>query len=102
MTLPACTLNWIIQVNRPLIRDMKLLYQCLSLTNSARRTQFKHCRPYAVQAHGTPSLQVFNRHAKYLQKQRAAADVEISRKVDYLKDEVASRLCERLLVNLWF
>ncbi|KAK5800517.1 hypothetical protein VI817_002729 [Penicillium citrinum] len=32
-----------------------------------------------------------------LEKERAAMNVEESRKVDYLKDEVAMRLCERLL-----
>lgn len=55
-------------------------------------------RKYAIQTPGAPTLDVFNRHTKYLQKERAAADVETSRKVDYLRDEVASRLCERLLV----
>lgn len=44
-------------------------------------------------------LQVFNDNSKHLQRERAAADVEGSRKVDYLRDEVASRLCERLLVS---
>lgn len=43
-------------------------------------------------------LQVFNDKTKYLQRERAAADVEASRRVDYLRDEVADRLCERLLV----
>ena len=43
-------------------------------------------------------LQVFNDNTKYLQRERAAADVEASRRVDYLRDEVADRLCERLLV----
>ena len=43
-------------------------------------------------------LQVFNDNTKQLQRERAAADVEASRRVDYLRDEVASRLCERLLV----
>jgi NADH dehydrogenase [ubiquinone] 1 alpha subcomplex assembly factor 5 len=56
-------------------------------------------RNYAVQAPGKPSLEVFNRQTKHLQKDRAARSVEQSRKVDYLKDEVAMRLCERLLVN---
>ncbi|KAK5709168.1 hypothetical protein LTS12_028118, partial [Elasticomyces elasticus] len=42
-------------------------------------------------------LEVFNRKAKQLQKDRAAINVDQSRKVDYLKDEVAMRLCERLL-----
>jgi NADH dehydrogenase [ubiquinone] 1 alpha subcomplex assembly factor 5 len=55
-------------------------------------------RSYAVQSPGSPTLQVFNRHTKYLQKERAAANIERSRQVDYLKDEVAMRLSERLLV----
>ncbi|EEP82663.1 hypothetical protein UREG_07528 [Uncinocarpus reesii 1704] len=54
-------------------------------------------RSYAVQAPGNPTLEIFNRKAKYLQKERAARNVEESRKVDYLKDEVAFRLSERLL-----
>ncbi|KAH8692725.1 S-adenosyl-L-methionine-dependent methyltransferase [Talaromyces proteolyticus] len=54
-------------------------------------------RNYAVQAPGKPSLEVFNRVAKHIQKERAARNVEQSRKVDYLKDEVAMRLCDRLL-----
>ncbi|KAI9672739.1 MAG: hypothetical protein M1831_000174 [Alyxoria varia] len=55
-------------------------------------------RGYAVAHPGAPAgLQVFNRNTKWLQKERAAADVEASRRVDYLRDEVASRLCERLL-----
>ncbi|KAH7346802.1 S-adenosyl-L-methionine-dependent methyltransferase [Rhexocercosporidium sp. MPI-PUGE-AT-0058] len=54
-------------------------------------------RRYAVQAPGSPTLQVFNRHTKYLQKERAASNTERSRQVDYLKDEVAMRLSERLL-----
>lgn len=45
-------------------------------------------------------LEVFNRKTKQLQKDRAAMNVEESRKVDYLKDEVAMRLCERLLVRI--
>lgn len=45
-------------------------------------------------------LQVFNSNTKHLQRERAASDVEGSRKVDYLRDEVAVRLCERLLVSI--
>lgn len=55
-------------------------------------------RSYASPTPGNPMLEVFNRKAKQLQKDRAAINVEHSRKVDYLKDEVAMRLCERLLV----
>ena len=58
------------------------------------------CRRYAVQAPGAPTLQVFNRHTKWQQRERAARKVEASRQVDYLRDEVASRLCERLLVSI--
>lgn len=62
------------------------------LSNTARRG-------YAVQAPGAPTLQVFNRHTKWLQKERAAANTETSRRVDYLRDEVANRLVDRLLVR---
>ncbi|PGH32931.1 hypothetical protein GX50_04275 [[Emmonsia] crescens] len=54
-------------------------------------------RSYAVQAPGAPTLEVFDRRTKLLQKERAGRNVELSRKVDYLKDEVAFRLSERLL-----
>jgi NADH dehydrogenase [ubiquinone] 1 alpha subcomplex assembly factor 5 len=57
-------------------------------------------RTYAVQAPGAPTLQVFNRQTKHLQKERAASNVGRSREVDYLRDEVAIRLSERLLVCL--
>ncbi|MCJ1384785.1 hypothetical protein MMC17_007903 [Xylographa soralifera] len=67
------------------------------LSPPAVRRRLLLSRNYAVQAPGAPTLQVFNRNTKYLQKERAAADAEHSRKVDYLKDEVATRLCERLL-----
>lgn len=56
-------------------------------------------RTYASQTPGNPMLEVFNRKTKHLQKDRAARNIEESRKVDYLKDEVAMRLCERLLVS---
>lgn len=56
-------------------------------------------RKFASQAPGNPVLEVFNRKVKHLQKDRAARNVEESRKVDYLKDEVAMRLCDRLLVS---
>ena len=45
-------------------------------------------------------LQVFNSNTKQLQRERAALDDEGSRRVDYLRDEVAIRLCERLLVSI--
>ena len=54
-------------------------------------------RFYAVQAPGAPTLEVFNQTIKYLQKERAASNVEHSRNADYLKNEVARRLVDRLL-----
>ncbi|QPC75310.1 hypothetical protein HYE68_006062 [Fusarium pseudograminearum] len=54
-------------------------------------------RFYAVQAAGAPRFQVFNRRTKWLQKERAGMNAEESRETDYLKDEVAIRLSERLL-----
>lgn len=70
------------------------------MPHPAIRRRLRCCtRGYAVQAPGAPTLQVFNRHIKYLQKERSALDVDTGRKVDYLKDEVAIRLCERLLVR---
>lgn len=55
-------------------------------------------RSFASQAPGSPVWEVFNRQTKHLQKDRAARNVEQSRQTDYVKDEVALRLCERLLV----
>lgn len=65
--------------------------------NSSFRSISK--RSYAIAAPGAPRLQVFNRKTKWLQRERAAQNVEGSRRVDYLRDEVASRLCERLMVS---
>ncbi|KAA8646188.1 hypothetical protein EYZ11_004779 [Aspergillus tanneri] len=53
-------------------------------------------RRFATQT-GNPVWEVFNRRVKHLQKDRAARHVVQSRQTDYLKDEVALRLCERLL-----
>lgn len=50
-----------------------------------------------MQSPGAPTLQIFNPHVKYQQKERAATNVEQSRATDYLKDEVAQRLVDRLL-----
>lgn len=82
-------------------RDAKMKPATLRpfLSQPAIRRWMCPSRSYAVQAPGSPTLQVFNRHTKYQQKERAAANVERSRQVDYLKDEVAMRLSERLLVS---
>ncbi len=62
-------------------------------------------RPYATQSPGPPprpqpqgQYQVFDARAKWLQKERAATrDAARGREAEYLRDEVAARLCERLL-----
>ena len=54
-------------------------------------------RPYAIQAGGAPIAEVFSARTKWMQKERAAANIPQSRQVDYVRDEVAFRLCERLL-----
>lgn len=64
-----------------------------------RRARPHVYRPYAISAPGPATLQVFNDHTKHLQRERSAADPEGSRKVDYLRTEVAARLTERLLVR---
>ncbi|PGH19375.1 hypothetical protein AJ80_04016 [Polytolypa hystricis UAMH7299] len=79
---------------------MSLLRPCLLPRQQLQRiytTGIASTRSYAVQTPGSPTLEVFNRRTKYLQKERAGKNVEQSRKVDYLKDEVAFRLSERLL-----
>ncbi|KAF2139672.1 uncharacterized protein K452DRAFT_275150 [Aplosporella prunicola CBS 121167] len=63
----------------------------------ATRTTAVPRRSYALQAPGAPSFDVFNRRTKLLQRERAASNAQQSREVDYLRDEVAFRLCERLL-----
>ncbi|KAK9366657.1 hypothetical protein V1509DRAFT_629206 [Lipomyces kononenkoae] len=47
---------------------------------------------------GADVMQVFNRNVKERQRDRAALDPDSSRVVDYLRDEVANRLIERLLL----
>jgi NADH dehydrogenase [ubiquinone] 1 alpha subcomplex assembly factor 5 len=61
-----------------------------SLSPCSRRT-------YAVQQGGAPTISVFSNEAKQQQRSRAAADMTESRATDYLRDEVAARLCSRLL-----
>ncbi|RKF59463.1 Arginine-hydroxylase NDUFAF5, mitochondrial [Golovinomyces cichoracearum] len=67
-------------------------------TTTLRSSLLLTRRRYATQVpNSAPILSVFDRNVKYLQKERAATRKENSRQVDYLKDEVATRLVERLL-----
>ncbi|CAB5216564.1 uncharacterized protein OCT59_016503 [Rhizophagus irregularis] len=43
------------------------------------------------------AFMVFNRETKRIQRDRSSIDIEESRKVDYLKDEIAYRMVDRLL-----
>ncbi|KAF2772958.1 S-adenosyl-L-methionine-dependent methyltransferase [Teratosphaeria nubilosa] len=54
-------------------------------------------RAYAISAGGSPIAEVFDSRTKWLHRERFAADPAQSRQVDYLRDEVAARLCNRLL-----
>ena len=67
------------------------------LPTSALRQRTQFPRSYAIQSPGAPTVQVFNENVKYLQKERAAANPKYSRQTDYLKEEVAQRLADRLL-----
>ncbi|KAG6035209.1 hypothetical protein E4U41_006162 [Claviceps citrina] len=81
---------------------------CAKSTAALGTTRYRVCgasvqahhhsrRSYAVQSPGAPRFQVFNGRTKWLQKERAASKPEQSRQADYLKDEVAMRVSERLL-----
>ncbi|KAK3197498.1 hypothetical protein GRF29_216g436443 [Pseudopithomyces chartarum] len=64
-----------------------------------RAIPLRAARTYAVQTAGAPTVEIFSQQHKWMQKERAARNVEASRNVDYLRNEVASRLCERLLLT---
>jgi hypothetical protein len=64
------------------------------IQRSALPKQFVRCYATTPQA-----FHVFDRDVKRMQKDRAAFNVEHSRTVDYLKDEIAARVADRLLVN---
>ncbi|KZZ98711.1 Methyltransferase type 11 [Moelleriella libera RCEF 2490] len=67
------------------------------LSASHTSSHLANRRAYAAHSAGAPRFQVFNRNTKWLQKERAASRAEESRQADYLKDEVAVRVSERLL-----
>ncbi|RAH48056.1 uncharacterized protein BO95DRAFT_409043 [Aspergillus brunneoviolaceus CBS 621.78] len=86
------------QLIRPVVRSR---IPTTTTTTTIPATASSCCLPprrnYAMQTPGNPVMEIFNRRVKHLQKERAAQNVDESRKTDYLKDEVAMRLCERLL-----
>ncbi|KAI0182054.1 S-adenosyl-L-methionine-dependent methyltransferase [Hypoxylon sp. FL1284] len=84
-------------MNCSLRRSILLPPRASKVASSAAAAASTAPRRYAFQAAAPPVHQVFNRRTKWLQKERAAAGVEGSRVADYLKDEVAIRLCDRLL-----
>jgi NADH dehydrogenase [ubiquinone] 1 alpha subcomplex assembly factor 5 len=57
--------------------------------------------PFSSGPHSLGPFQVFDRNTKRLQRDRAAAvdGGDKSRMVDYVRDEIADRLMERLLVR---
>ncbi|RKP34427.1 S-adenosyl-L-methionine-dependent methyltransferase, partial [Dimargaris cristalligena] len=67
----------------------------LSLAPRLLQRTLTSSRPVSRQP-TSPSLLIFDREHKRLQKDRAAADPTSSREVDYLRDEVARQLVDRL------
>ncbi|KAK9467049.1 hypothetical protein V1512DRAFT_261808 [Lipomyces arxii] len=57
----------------------------------------QYCR-YMALSSVSEGMQVFNRHVKQKQRDRAALDVQSSRTVEYLRSTIADRLIERLLL----
>ncbi|KAF5678901.1 putative methyltransferase [Fusarium heterosporum] len=72
--------------------SLRTLSQPVNVCRSITKQRF-----YAVQTSGAPRFQVFNQHTKWLQKERAGMNAEENRDADYLKEEVAIRVSERLL-----
>lgn len=83
---------------RPILCNAAIRRAALQARPLIRPFAAAQTRNYARQSPNAPTLEVFNSHTKYLQKERAAQNVEESRQVDYMRDEVATRLAERLLV----
>lgn len=79
---------------------MNTSLRTITRATRARRSPLLNTQPYrsyAVQSPGTPAIEVFDSRTKWQHKERAASLPSQSRKVDYLRDEVAARLCDRLL-----
>ncbi|KAK6542208.1 hypothetical protein TWF694_007967 [Orbilia ellipsospora] len=62
----------------------------LAMTTGTRATESTN------QLKGGAPFHIFDRFVKRVQRDRAASDIESSRNVDYLRDEVADRLVDRL------
>jgi NADH dehydrogenase [ubiquinone] 1 alpha subcomplex assembly factor 5 len=57
----------------------------------------RHVRHFASQSSSGGMPAIFNRRVKELQRTRAVAEADANRESDYLKDEVANRIVDRLL-----
>ncbi|KAI5792439.1 hypothetical protein DFH27DRAFT_613641 [Peziza echinospora] len=75
-------------------------FASLSLPVAARRSlaTAAHTPPPAANIRRpNPAMQVFSRKTKLLQRTRSVLDPDASRRVDYLKAEVAQRLVDKLM-----
>lgn len=72
-----------------------------STTSAAEAAPTKTTTQAATSKTTRPAYAVFDRAAKTRQRNRAALHPH-SRDADYLRDEVADRLVDRLLVRWWF
>ena len=77
---------------------------CLTtFVNLGSKFNLTYPKNYATAANQQPKpsvFTVFNRETKKIQRNRASTDIENSRQVDYLKDEIAYRMVDRLLVKI--
>jgi len=82
-----------------------------TLRNAYTRCRTRYCRSFAIistppspqNSHTLEPFKVFDRSVKRLQKDRAAGrdGGSRSRTADYVRDEVADRMMERLLVGVF-
>ena len=105
--------NFALCVNYP-ARAFQVSAASVGLSNRSKRSKLTMCSNLSFSHHSrlfssstatrisppTSSTQIiFDRNVKRMQRNRAALGPE-SRDVDYLRDEVADRLVDRLLVNV--
>ena len=82
-----------------IVRAQSVLKLSLAVRRYATATSRSTSNTSSAPSLGAATFQIFDRDLKRLQRDRAAINVEESRNVDYLRDEVAERLAERLLVQ---
>ncbi|KAJ2003491.1 hypothetical protein GGI02_001158 [Coemansia sp. RSA 2322] len=78
------------------LRRLHAAQPCLRPGHACAYTSGKETAREYLEKSATP-FEVFDRNAKRMQRNRAASRSAASREVDYLRDEVAARVADRLL-----